>query len=198
MTVLRVSGRSTFPLAELLDLLQREIIARQVQQTVEQGGAVPGGKDEAVAIGPLRVARVVAQVLDPERVGHRRGPHGQAGVSRTRGFDRIDRKDAQGGYRLLLESFRLDGAHARPPSLSPGILDTELARDSGCGAESPESDACQTDYRDPVTTRSTGISVRLELWPGLVRALGSIYVFAWLTAIVASPKPATINFTFPG
>ena len=42
--------------AEVLQLLDREIVAGEVQPAVEEHRAVAGGEDEAVAVEPLRVA----------------------------------------------------------------------------------------------------------------------------------------------
>src|SRR5207302_5985087 len=58
---LRVAGRERPPLAEALDLVHRELIAGQVQDAVEQHRAVARAEDEAVAVWPRRVLRVVAQ-----------------------------------------------------------------------------------------------------------------------------------------
>ena len=57
---LRVARRDRAPLAELLELVQREVVAREVQHRVEQHRAVAGAEDEAVAVGPRRFRRVVA------------------------------------------------------------------------------------------------------------------------------------------
>jgi len=51
-----------------------------------------GREDEAVAVGPLRVNRVVPEEPREQDVCHRRGAEGKARVTRVRGFDRIDRK----------------------------------------------------------------------------------------------------------
>ncbi len=61
--VLRVARRLGVQLAEVLQLLDRQVVAGQVQQRVEQHRAVAVGQHEAVAVGPVRVGRVVAQVV---------------------------------------------------------------------------------------------------------------------------------------
>ena len=53
---LGMPGRFAAPLAETLDLVQRQIVAGQVQQAVEQHRTVAGRKHEAVAIEPAGIA----------------------------------------------------------------------------------------------------------------------------------------------
>ncbi len=48
----RVARRAAAELAEVLQVLQRQIVAGQVQHAVEQRRGVAAGKDEAVAAGP--------------------------------------------------------------------------------------------------------------------------------------------------
>ena len=48
-------------LAEVFDLLHRQIVAREVEPAVEEHAAMAGGKDEAVAIEPLRLRGIVAE-----------------------------------------------------------------------------------------------------------------------------------------
>ena len=53
---LGVPRRAAAPLAELAQVLEREVVAGQVQHGVLQDAGVPVGEDEAVAVGPLGVA----------------------------------------------------------------------------------------------------------------------------------------------
>ena len=50
--VFRVTGGLAAPLPELLQLFHGKVIAGQVEQGIQQGRGVSGGKDEAVAVGP--------------------------------------------------------------------------------------------------------------------------------------------------
>src|SRR6516165_10367695 len=71
-------------------------------------------EDEAVAVGPDRIARIEAQEALPEAVGHRRHAHRRAGVARL-GF--LDRVDAEGPDRVdaeLVEIVRITLAHVEP------------------------------------------------------------------------------------
>ena len=63
MAALGVAGGARAELAEVADFLQRHVgMAGQVQHGIEQHRAVPGRQDEAVAVGPGGVARVVFQM----------------------------------------------------------------------------------------------------------------------------------------
>ena len=82
ITVFRVTGGLGMQLAEVLQIFKAQLVAREVQQGVEQHGAVAVGQHEAVTVGPVRVGRVVLEVVVPEHfsdVGH---AHGGAGVAR--------------------------------------------------------------------------------------------------------------------
>ena len=94
--VLGVSGRHAVPLAEILDLGKGQFISRQVQERVEKHGAVPAGKNEAVAVGPMRVSRVEAQMPSPQDVRHGRRTKRKAGMARFCLFDGIDGEHAYG------------------------------------------------------------------------------------------------------
>ena len=83
------------PLTELLDVLQgHAVIARQVQQGIEQHAAMPGGQHKAIPVEPLGILGIVAHHLVPQGIAHGRGPHGQAGVAAFGLVDRIDGQKA--------------------------------------------------------------------------------------------------------
>jgi hypothetical protein len=89
---LGVARGARAPLPEGLELVEGQVVAREVQHRIEQHGAVSGGQHEAVAIRPLRVLGVVAQVLLPQHVGHGRRAHGQAGVAGVGLLNGVDGK----------------------------------------------------------------------------------------------------------
>ena len=100
--VLRVSRRHRAELAEALQLLDRQVVAGEVQQRVEQHRAVAVREHEAVAVGPLRVGRVVAQVPVPERdrdLGH---AHRHARMSGVRRLHRVHGERADGVRHVAL------------------------------------------------------------------------------------------------
>ncbi|MDT4854007.1 hypothetical protein FQZ97_882930 [compost metagenome] len=65
-----VAGGLAVQLAEVLDLGQGQVVAREVQHRVDQHRGVAVGQHEAVAVEPVRVGGVVAQVLAPQGDGH--------------------------------------------------------------------------------------------------------------------------------
>ncbi len=88
--------RETAPLAELLDLVERQVVTRQMQQRVEKHGAVARGEDEAVTVGPGRIRWVVVQESGPQHVGRRGRAHGQAGVAGVRLLHSVNREETNG------------------------------------------------------------------------------------------------------
>src|SRR3546814_12167897 len=61
VAALGMSRRLAAPLPELLDVVERQVVAGDVQQAVQQRRAVAGREHEAVAVGPQRIGRVVLQ-----------------------------------------------------------------------------------------------------------------------------------------
>ena len=90
--VFRVARRDAAPLPERLEVLERDGVAGQVQQRVEQHAGVPGAQHEAVAVRPVRMRRGVAQEAGPQDVGHRRGAHRGTRVAGVRLLDGVDRE----------------------------------------------------------------------------------------------------------
>ena len=81
VTVFGMTGGLGAELTEVLQIVHGQAIAEQVQQAVHQHGAVAGREDEAVAVGPLRVCRVVLHILAPYGISGGRGAHGHSGVA---------------------------------------------------------------------------------------------------------------------
>ncbi len=92
--VLRVARRERVPLTELLELLERQVVAGQVQKRVEEHRAVSGREDEPVTVRPRRVLGVVVEELRPEDVGHRGRAHRHARVAGVRLLNPVGRKHA--------------------------------------------------------------------------------------------------------
>src|SRR5438270_13405457 len=82
-SVFRVSRCFRSPLAKVLDLVERKLIAGQMQQRVKQHASVARRKQEAIAVLPLWLLWVVAHELCPQDVSHRRRSQGQ---TRMAGF----------------------------------------------------------------------------------------------------------------
>ena len=83
-------------LAEILQLIDGERIARQVQQRVQQHRAVAVREHEAVAVPPFRIAGVVLEHVAPQHFGNVGHAHGRAGMSRIRGLYGIHGERANG------------------------------------------------------------------------------------------------------
>ncbi len=81
VAVFGVPRRAAVPLAKAHDLVEREVVAVQVQQRVEQHRPVAGRQNEAVAVEPGRVAGVVLEHAVPEYKGHGGGTHRHPGVA---------------------------------------------------------------------------------------------------------------------
>ena len=80
----RMPRRLAAPLAELLDVVQRKVVASHKQQAVQQRRAVPRRQHEAISIDPARIARIVLEVPRPQRIGHRRGAKRQPRMATVR------------------------------------------------------------------------------------------------------------------
>ena len=87
----------------MLDIVEREIVAGQVEQGVEQHRAVPARENEAVPIGPEGIARVVLEEVVPQHVRHRRRPQRHSRMTGVRLLDGVDRERANGVDRERFE-----------------------------------------------------------------------------------------------
>ena len=105
VAVLGVAGCPAFPLPELLQVIEREIVAGEIEHAVQQHRCVSRRQHESIAVQPIRVGRIVAKVLGPEHVCEWRERHwcaGMAGVRFLNGVHRenSDRVDAKVFQRL--------------------------------------------------------------------------------------------------
>ena len=108
MAVFRMPGRDAVELAEIFDVIEAHCgkisdalpvdapHLGQVQQRIEQHRGMAGRQHEAVAVGPQRIGRVVAQKLLPQRIGDRRNAHRRAGMARLRLLHGVDGQCADG------------------------------------------------------------------------------------------------------
>ena len=78
---LRMAWGLAVQLAEVAQFVHRQRIAGQVQQGIDQHRSVTVAQHEAVAVGPMRVLRVVSQVAAPQRHGHLGHAHRGTGVA---------------------------------------------------------------------------------------------------------------------
>ena len=91
-----VAGGFRAELAEVLQLVQRQVVAGEMQQRVVQHRAVAVGQHETVAVGPVRVARVVLQVVVPQDFGDVGHAHGHARMTGVGGLYRVDGEETDG------------------------------------------------------------------------------------------------------
>ncbi len=103
MPVLGVARRRGAPLAEGADVVLVDVVAAQMEQRVEEHGRVPRRQDEAVAIRPHGVLRVVAQVAVEEDVPERRQRHRRARVSGIGLLHRVHGQDTDCVDRQTLD-----------------------------------------------------------------------------------------------
>ncbi len=91
----RMSGGDGMKLTEFLDLLHGDFRkSGEVEERVDEHGAVASGEDETIAVGPLRIGGVVAEKLCPKNGGEIGAAHGEAGMARVSFFYGIDGEDA--------------------------------------------------------------------------------------------------------
>ncbi len=96
LAVLGVAGGVGAPLAELLELRHRQVVAGEVQRAVEERGGVAVGEDEAVAVDPLGVGGIVLHELVVEQVGDGCAAEGRAGVAGVGLLNGVDGEEAEG------------------------------------------------------------------------------------------------------
>ena len=101
--ILGMARRAAAELAEVLEVVEGEAVAGEVQQRVEQHAAVAGGEDEAVAVGPVGMGGVVLEVPGPEHVRHGRHAHRHARMARVGLLHGVDGQEADGVDAGLLE-----------------------------------------------------------------------------------------------
>jgi hypothetical protein len=109
--VLGVARRPRPVLAELLQVVELESVAREVEHGVQQHRRMPGRQHEAIAVGPVRLGGVVAHDARVEDVCERRQGHGRARMTRVRLLDRVHGEAADHVDGTALE--RLGGCDPR-------------------------------------------------------------------------------------
>ena len=90
-------------LAELPQVLDREVVAEEVREAVLQDRDVSAAEDEAVSVGPRRVARVVAQHSREQHRGQGRQRHRGSAVARVGGRGRVHRQGGDVANRAPLQ-----------------------------------------------------------------------------------------------
>jgi hypothetical protein len=103
MPALRMAGCFAPPLAEGLQVVEREVVSGEIKEGIEEHRGVPGGQNEAVPVGPERIGRIVPQISRPEGEGRGGRPHRHAGVAGFRLFDGVRRQKTDRVDALLFQ-----------------------------------------------------------------------------------------------
>jgi len=106
----RVARGTGLELAEVLQVLNAHRIARQVQQGVEQHGAVAIGEHKTVPVRPMGIVGIVLQVAAPQDFRNLRHAHGHARVTGIGFLNRVHGEGANGTGKGTV----LHGAPGRP------------------------------------------------------------------------------------
>ncbi|MNS45853.1 hypothetical protein D3C72_783310 [compost metagenome] len=101
ITVLRVTRGARVQLAEVFQIIDGEVVTGEMQQGVQQHGAVAVGQHEAVTVGPLGVVRVVLEVATPQHFGDICHSHGGARVTGVGFLNGIHTQCANGIGKLF-------------------------------------------------------------------------------------------------
>lgn len=102
-------------LAESLEVVDGEVVAEEVQQSVLEHASMAVGKDEAVTVEPLWVLWVEGHELVEQDVGHWGHSHGRTRVARVGGERGIDLEHITCQYKC--SSCRFSGTIAESQNL---------------------------------------------------------------------------------
>ncbi len=108
--VLRMPGSAAPPLPEVLDVLKRKIVPREMEEGILEHAPVTGGEDKPVAVHPGRIRWVMLQVLGPENICSRRHSHRHPGMT---GFCFLHRIHCEAANRVDRELIKF--RHAGMP-----------------------------------------------------------------------------------
>ena len=108
--VFRMARGLAAPLPEVLQVVNSQIITRQVQHGVQQRRAVARGQDETVPVEPFRVRRIILHKLIPDGIHQRRRAQRKPRMPGLRLLYFVRREEPQGLYALFM-----NGSHGKPP-----------------------------------------------------------------------------------
>jgi hypothetical protein len=83
-------------LAEVLQVPQLQVVAREVEEGVEEHGSVAQGQNEPVPVRPGGIGGIVSEVPGPDLVAGGGQPHGRSGMSGVGPLNGVHGKDADG------------------------------------------------------------------------------------------------------
>ena len=94
--VFGMPGGFCSPLAEIAYFFHGDVVAREVQQGVEQHGRMPVGEYKAVAVEPQGIGRIMPETVPPEGFGHIGHAEGRTGVAGAGFLNSVHGKGADG------------------------------------------------------------------------------------------------------
>ena len=83
VAVFRMAGGFTVQLTEVFQIINRNVVAGQVQQAIKNHGSMTIGEDKTVAVVEFRVGRVMIEELRPQHFRHFRHTHRRTRVARV-------------------------------------------------------------------------------------------------------------------
>ena len=104
-----VAWRLAMELPELFQVFGGEFISGEMQQGIDQHRAVAIGQHEPVAVGPIRIRRVVSHQAIPQHLGNIRHTHRRTGVTRFRYLDGVHGKGTNGVGQFSLRRHENSG-----------------------------------------------------------------------------------------
>ena len=96
MLIFGVAGCQGISLTEVFQILNRQPIAKHMQQGIQQCRAVSCGKNKSVSVIPVGVCRVCFQLLCPQGICRRCRAKGQTGMTAFCLLDSLCRQKTQG------------------------------------------------------------------------------------------------------
>ena len=121
MAIFRVASRARALLAEIPDVLDGHLrVTGEVQQPVDQHGAVAGGEDEAVTIRPRGLTGIKFQVVTEKHrgdIGHAHRHAGVAGIGCLHGVNRQHPQRGRLGEMIRVAGFQVSYFHGVSPVL---------------------------------------------------------------------------------
>ena len=89
---LGMPGGSAAELAKFLELVESDLVAREIGDRIQEHRAVAVRQDESVAVVPMRIARIEAQVVVPKHLGDVGHSHRHSRVTGLGALDRVHRQ----------------------------------------------------------------------------------------------------------
>ena len=108
MLIFGVTGCQGISLTEVFQILNRQPIAKHMQQGIQQCRAVSCGKNKSVSVIPVGVCRVCFQLLCPQGICRRCRAKGQTGVTGISLVDCFGGKHANGVGAELIDILHVD------------------------------------------------------------------------------------------